>query len=558
VLLRKKWALAVGLLVVLGVSGWLLLPVALRHYVNGLKPGVRVDEAHLLSLRCVRLGGIHLDLPQVKGTLITAVACKDKTIKASGGTLQVDFKDVPPKEGSGGGYSIQAENLTVDVTYGKWLAHVENASLDPTKVCGKKSVVTHTQYGKAEAYDVCVDRKTKIVTADQLDVFPTKGVVIHGHEVGKSFWMREVRVDPHAEEVTAFDMQVGLYSFGGIKASRKSGLYVSSVSMSDKRLFEPTWPPMGMGPIQTAPVDLKAPFEGDSWVEIKGAKINFNLKEKRAWGEAPCQTWLEALPDTMREIPPIPEVKLQGYFGFNIQLEPDVKLRMRNTCKLAGPKPQFIKDLETKFTYTVYHPNGKTFTRECGPNTPEWVPLQMVNQNMATALTTTEDPGFFQHRGFIPQAIENSLRDNLKLGKFFRGGSTLSMQLAKNLWLQRKRTLGRKVQEAILTVALESSLPKDKILELYLNVVEFGPDLYGIGAASKELLHKEPMELSLTEALYLVLRLPAPNHSAPYEKMKGKIGTLLDNVAASGKVPTDLVEAEKSSLLEKPVLLDDD
>lgn len=557
-LLRKKWALVLGLLVILGVSGWLLTPVALRHYVNGLKPGVHVDEAHLLNLHCVRLGGIHLDLPQVKGTLIAAVACRDKTIRASGGTLQVSFKDGPPKEGSSGGYSIQAENLTVDVTYGKWSAQVSYASLDPVKVCGKKVVVTHAQYGKSDAYDVCVDRKTKIMTVNQLDVFPTKGVVIHGHEVGKSFWMREVRVDPHAEEVTAFDMQVGLYNFGGVKASLKSGLYVSSVSMSDKRLFEPTWPPMSMGPIQTSPVDPKAPFEGDSWIEIKGARINFNLKEKRAWGEAPCQTWLEALPDTMRETPPIPEVKLQGDFKFDVRLEPDVKLKMSNTCKLTGPRPQFIKDLENKFTYTVYHPNGKPFTRECGPNTTDWTPLQLVNPNMATALTTTEDPGFFLHRGFIPQAIENSLRDNLKLGKFFRGGSTLSMQLAKNLWLQRKRTIGRKVQEAILTVALESSLPKDKILELYLNVVEYGPDLYGIGAASNELLHKEPMTLSLTEALYLVLRLPAPNHSAPYEKMKGMIGKLLDNVAASGKVPTDLVEAEKSSLLAKPVLLDDD
>jgi len=136
----------------------------------------------------------------------------------------------------------------------------------------------------------------------------------------------------------------------------------------------------------------------------------------------------------------------------------------------------------------------------------------------------------------------------MKLGKFFRGGSTLTMQLAKNLWLSRTRTIGRKVQEAILTVALESTLPKDKILELYLNVVEFGPDIYGIGPASRTLLHKEPMTLSIPESLYLVLRLPAPNNSASYEQKKGLIKRLMDNIAASGKVPAELIEVEKGLL----------
>jgi membrane peptidoglycan carboxypeptidase len=131
------------------------------------------------------------------------------------------------------------------------------------------------------------------------------------------------------------------------------------------------------------------------------------------------------------------------------------------------------------------------------------------------------------------------------------------MQLAKNLWLSRTRTIGRKLQEAILTVALESSLSKDKILELYLNVVEYGPNLYGIGPASKEILHKEPLELTLTDAMYLVLRLPAPNRSASYEQMRGLIGKLLDNAMRAGKVTPDMVEIEKGQF---PILvnLDDD
>ena len=275
-------------------------------------------------------------------------------------------------------------------------------------------------------------------------------------------------------------------------------------------------------------------------------------------GGESCQKWLDAVPEELKT-EPISEMQLQGKFSIDLTIKPDVKLKMSNQCALAkGAIPKFIKALDGRFKYTVYHPDGSTYERETGPNSADWVPLQMISPNMATALTTTEDPGFPYHRGIIPQAVENSLKDNLKLGKFFRGGSTLTMQLAKNLWLSRTRTLGRKLQEAILTVALESSLPKDKILELYLNIVEYGPNLYGIGPAAKELLKKDPLELSIADSMYLVLRLPAPNHSASYEQMRGMIGKLLDNAMKAGKVSPDIVEVEKGLLQTPPVNLDDD
>jgi membrane peptidoglycan carboxypeptidase len=110
------------------------------------------------------------------------------------------------------------------------------------------------------------------------------------------------------------------------------------------------------------------------------------------------------------------------------------------------------------------------------------------------------------------------------------------MQLAKNLWLSREKTLGRKVQEGILTIALESSLTKDQIMELYLNVVEFGPNTYGIGPGCAKFLNKYPGELSLSEALYMALRLPSPNHAQTYESSKGFIKKLIDIGVASGKL----------------------
>jgi membrane peptidoglycan carboxypeptidase len=124
------------------------------------------------------------------------------------------------------------------------------------------------------------------------------------------------------------------------------------------------------------------------------------------------------------------------------------------------------------------------------------------------------------------------------------------MQLAKNLWLTRKRTLGRKIQEAVLTAVLESTLPKEKILELYLNIVEFGPDIYGIGPGSEKLLGTHPINISLSQALYLVLRLPAPSRAGTYEQMKGKIGKMLDLMASNGKLSAEEAGYEKAFLFE--------
>jgi membrane peptidoglycan carboxypeptidase len=98
----------------------------------------------------------------------------------------------------------------------------------------------------------------------------------------------------------------------------------------------------------------------------------------------------------------------------------------------------------------------------------------------------------------------------VKAGKFVRGASTISMQLAKNLYLSRDKTLSRKLQEAVLTMLLEQELGKDQILELYLNVIEFGPGIYGIGAAAQHYFNASPSQLSLGQSLYLASILPSP------------------------------------------------
>ena len=110
---------------------------------------------------------------------------------------------------------------------------------------------------------------------------------------------------------------------------------------------------------------------------------------------------------------------------------------------------------------------------------------------MQVAVLTTEDGAFFHHHGFNEWAIRSSLVANIKAGRFVRGASTITMQLAKNLFLSREKTLSRKLEELILTDYLERTFDKNEMMELYLNIIEFGPDVYGVTRGRAALLRAE-------------------------------------------------------------------
>ena len=103
-----------------------------------------------------------------------------------------------------------------------------------------------------------------------------------------------------------------------------------------------------------------------------------------------------------------------------------------------------------------------------------------------------EDPSFFRHRGFrLFARSEMALKDDLRAGRFLRGASTISMQLAKNLYLSKEKTLSRKVEEALFTMLLEAKLSKNDLMEIYLNIVELGPGIYGIEQAADYYFRRE-------------------------------------------------------------------
>ena len=174
-----------------------------------------------------------------------------------------------------------------------------------------------------------------------------------------------------------------------------------------------------------------------------------------------------------------------------------------------------LRDRSSVRTIEVPTPKGE---RELvvGPRNPYWTPIGAISPLVVRAVVTAEDAKFWQHGGFDWEQLHDSVEENLERGGYRRGGSTITMQLAKNLFLWRGKSLVRKLLEAYLTWRLERSLDKKRILELYLNVVEWGPGVYGIGEASRHYYGKPPSELGLGEAAMLAGILPSPLRWNPH------------------------------------------
>jgi monofunctional glycosyltransferase len=139
-----------------------------------------------------------------------------------------------------------------------------------------------------------------------------------------------------------------------------------------------------------------------------------------------------------------------------------------------------------------------------------WVPYAAIAPSFKRAVLVAEDINFFSHRGFDVGEIRGAMTKALEEGEAPRGASTITQQLAKNLWLSPSRNPLRKLEEAILTWRLERTLAKRRILELYLNVVEFGPGVYGAEAASHRYFGKPAADLRDDEAAQLAASLPSP------------------------------------------------
>ena len=147
--------------------------------------------------------------------------------------------------------------------------------------------------------------------------------------------------------------------------------------------------------------------------------------------------------------------------------------------------------------------------------TQVWVPLRGISPYLMQAVLIAEDDKFFRHSGFDLDMLQKAVERNLSAGRLKFGASTISQQLAKNLFLSQERSLIRKLREAILTWRLENSLSKNRILELYLNFVEWGPGIFGAQAASQYHFGRRASRLTPAQAARLAVVLPNPLRMSP-------------------------------------------
>lgn len=230
-----------------------------------------------------------------------------------------------------------------------------------------------------------------------------------------------------------------------------------------------------------------------------------------------CQAVLAAIPAEMA--PYLAGYQLKGTFATDLKLVIDWanldattlggSVGIRN-CKVVQRPSDSPARLREDFEHYVEVEKGEWISFDVGPDNPEFVPLPEISPYVMKSIMSTEDSAFEKHHGFIPSEFRTALVNNLKAGGFRYGASSITMQMVKNVLLYRKKTLARKLQELYLTWDVENVLTKERIMEIYLNVIEYGPGLYGIGPAAQHYFGKSAKDLTPTEAAFFSSILPAP------------------------------------------------
>ncbi len=175
-----------------------------------------------------------------------------------------------------------------------------------------------------------------------------------------------------------------------------------------------------------------------------------------------------------------------------------------------------LAKLDSDFTHTVYENEEPVEQIYASYSNPNYTPLQQISPYLRNALLCTEDGAFYWHRGFIQEAFQQALIQNIKRKRFARGGSTITMQLVKNLYLNKHKNISRKLEEMLIVWTIENMrlCSKDRMFEIYLNIIEFGPHTYGVSKGTHFYFNKKPSELTLPEAIFMASIVPKPKHFA--------------------------------------------
>ncbi|GAB1374222.1 biosynthetic peptidoglycan transglycosylase [Bacteroidales bacterium] len=221
-----------------------------------------------------------------------------------------------------------------------------------------------------------------------------------------------------------------------------------------------------------------------------------------------------------------------------------------------------LRLMNSEFLHTVYEKGEPVRSFTVGESNPGFTSLGRISPYLQMAVLQSEDGGFFYHNGFVPEGIRGAMAENLKKGRFARGGSSITMQLVKNVYLNRHKTLARKFEEILIVWLIENNrlVSKERMFEVYLNIIEWGPGIYGIREASLFWFNKEPHKLNINESIFLASIIPAPkrafrNFNADYslkEEMAGYYRLLAERLRVRGIIS----ESEEASVMPVIILSD--
>jgi Transglycosylase len=227
--------------------------------------------------------------------------------------------------------------------------------------------------------------------------------------------------------------------------------------------------------------------------------------------ETPCAAILAAVPLAVRA--PLDGLTLDGTLALEVTARAPrdgvaaLEIALAEKCQaVAEATDKDPRALLAAFVHRL--PSGAT--RRFAASDPDFAPIDRLPAHVPAAFVSAEDGRFFRHRGIDPIELERSFAADVVARKPVRGGSTLSQQVAKNLWLGRDRTLGRKLVEAVLTWRLEALVGKRRILEIYVNLIELGDGVYGIGPGARRWFDVPPHKLTVAQAAFLAAITPEP------------------------------------------------
>jgi len=527
---KKFWASMAStfLVVAIGFS----YPKILRWQVEKRIPsGVKFESASV-NFSGVILSGVEFDKGWVSGKLNSVSSdFGAKNIKVSGGTVNLNLDKRPPNDRSNSqGRNVQFSSISVTASYQNYTANVKDVYTEGSKICFSEA---NLEKPFVFAGSGCLDRESNLVIFKNVDA--------------KKIDIDDLSIEGGIINKVSYNIKNQTAAVDDVSARIKFKNHEFLITTSDVTITKLPFSVM----IKTFRV--KHPWISSGWITVENANISkqktwnitaanssikFDPEDLMISGSENCSEWISSLPHGIK-VHPLDTIKFSGSTSFSVGFNPKPSFTLKSDCKASCNS---LPNLRKKFTYSAYTPTGERIQRETGPGSKNWMSLGYMG-DMPFAVMMMEDPGFERHRGFITQAFFNSFVDNIKHNKFLRGGSTITMQLVKNVWLNREKTLSRKIQEFFLSQAVESCYSKEEIMELYLNVIEFGPNRYGAASGSQYWFKKGPAELTPIESFWLASILPRPSRTGPpTEHSLSKIKSLMKQFAASDRIPEDMFQ----------------